>query len=110
MLPRGGSQRAACWVFSAPSPPPPLPLPSPSPVLAQGCVVANNTLRVEGLPLTDNAAGLGAVAVVIGNVWAAPAVANVTIWARDCAFVGNQVMAPSGTSPFGGQVCICWCV
>ena len=86
------------------------PLPSPSPVLVQGCVVANNTLRVEGLPLTDNTAGLGAVAVVIGNVWAAPAVANVTIWARDCAFVGNQVMAPSGTSPFGGQVCVCWCV
>jgi hypothetical protein len=73
-------------------------------VQVNGCTVANNTLRIVGLPRTDNAAALGALAVVVGNVWTAPVVGGTHIAVWDTVIAGNAVLAPNGTSAEGGQV------
>ena len=73
-------------------------------VQVNGCIIANNTLRIVGLPRTDNAAALGALAVVVGNVWSAPVVGGTHIAVWDTVIAGNAVLAPNGTSAEGGQV------
>lgn len=68
-------------------------------VQVNGCIIANNTLRIVGLPRT-----LGALAVVVGNVWTAPVVGGTHIAVWDTVIAGNAVLAPNGTSAEGGQV------